>query len=52
MNATAEGFGETHDVAITILVDNRTDMAKSTDTVKYFADKPLLAEHALPPWLN
>ena len=45
MNATAESFGETHDVAITILVDNRTDMAKSTDTVKYFADKPLLAEH-------
>ncbi len=40
-----ERFGETHDIAITILVDNRTDIAKSTDTVKYFVDKPLLAEH-------
>ena len=41
-----ENFGETTNVEITVLVDNRADlMLKSTDTVKRFTDKPLLAEH-------
>ncbi len=41
-----ENFGETRDVAITVLVDNRADLlVKSTDTVKYFDEEPLLAEH-------
>ncbi|MEW5720561.1 MAG: hypothetical protein AB1817_18195, partial [Chloroflexota bacterium] len=41
-----ENFGETHDIAITILVDNRSDLlAESTETVKRFTDAPLLAEH-------
>jgi 7,8-dihydropterin-6-yl-methyl-4-(beta-D-ribofuranosyl)aminobenzene 5'-phosphate synthase len=40
------GFGATHDVTITILVDNRADLlVKSTHMVKYFTDAPLLAEH-------
>ncbi len=39
-------FGETQNVAVTVLVDNRADLiTKSTDTVKYFTDLPLLAEH-------
>jgi 7,8-dihydropterin-6-yl-methyl-4-(beta-D-ribofuranosyl)aminobenzene 5'-phosphate synthase len=39
-------FGATRDVAITILVDNRADLLlKSNDTVKYYRDEPLLAEH-------
>jgi len=39
-------FGETQNVAITVLVDNRADLiVKSTDTVKYFDGTPLLAEH-------
>lgn len=44
--AVVDGFGETEDVAITILVDNRADLLDdSTATVKRFNDKPLLAEH-------
>ena len=39
-------FGETQNIEITILVDNRADLLlDSTDTVKRFTDKPLLAEH-------
>jgi len=39
-------FGDTHDVAITVLVDNRADLLEeSSDTVKRFNKKPLLAEH-------
>jgi 7,8-dihydropterin-6-yl-methyl-4-(beta-D-ribofuranosyl)aminobenzene 5'-phosphate synthase len=39
-------FGETHDVSVTVLVDNRADLlVKSTKSVKYFTDQPLLAEH-------
>ena len=39
-------FGETSDVAVTILIDNRADLiVESTETVKVFTDKPLLAEH-------
>lgn len=38
-------WGETQDVAVTVLVDNQADLiAKSTDTVKRFSG-PLLAEH-------
>lgn len=41
-----ENFGETQNVAVTVLVDNRADLlVKSTDTVKRFTDEPLLAEH-------
>jgi 7,8-dihydropterin-6-yl-methyl-4-(beta-D-ribofuranosyl)aminobenzene 5'-phosphate synthase len=41
-----ESFGQTQDVSVTILVDNRADlMMESTETVKYFTDAPLLAEH-------
>jgi 7,8-dihydropterin-6-yl-methyl-4-(beta-D-ribofuranosyl)aminobenzene 5'-phosphate synthase len=44
--STIESFGETQDVAITVLVDNRADLiAKSTDTIKYHTEKALLAEH-------
>lgn len=43
---TLPNFGKTQNVAVTVLVDNRADLiVKSTETVKYFADKPLLAEH-------
>jgi 7,8-dihydropterin-6-yl-methyl-4-(beta-D-ribofuranosyl)aminobenzene 5'-phosphate synthase len=45
MNKIAE-FGVTENVTITVLVDNRTDLlVKSTASVKYFTDAPLLAEH-------
>jgi len=41
-----EHFGETQDVEITILVDNWADLiARSTETVKRYKEKPLLAEH-------
>jgi 7,8-dihydropterin-6-yl-methyl-4-(beta-D-ribofuranosyl)aminobenzene 5'-phosphate synthase len=41
-----ENFGETQNVEVTVLVDNRADLlVKSTDTVKRFTDEPLLAEH-------
>jgi len=44
--ARQEGFGETQDVAVTVLVDNRADLiVKSTETVKRFSKRPLLAEH-------
>lgn len=46
MTSIAEPFGETQDVAVTVLVDNRADLiVKSTETVKRFMDRPLLAEH-------
>ncbi len=39
-------FGSTCTAAITLLVDNYADLLlDSTDTVKRFDDKPLLAEH-------
>jgi 7,8-dihydropterin-6-yl-methyl-4-(beta-D-ribofuranosyl)aminobenzene 5'-phosphate synthase len=44
--SSIEGFGETGDVAITVLVENNADLlVKSTESVKRFTDKPLLAEH-------
>ncbi len=39
-------FGSTRDAEITVLVENNADLlVKSTDTVKRFHEKPLLAEH-------
>jgi 7,8-dihydropterin-6-yl-methyl-4-(beta-D-ribofuranosyl)aminobenzene 5'-phosphate synthase len=39
-------FGSTSDVEITVLVENSADLlARSSDTVKRFTEKPLLAEH-------
>ncbi len=39
-------FGSVDHVSITVLVDNKADLiVESTDQVKYFTDKPLLAEH-------
>ena len=50
---TREGFGQTHDIAITVLVDNRADlMVESTETIKYFKDAPLLAEHGFSALLE
>ncbi len=41
-----DNFGETRDVAITILVDNVADtLGRSTDEVIRHREKPLLAEH-------
>jgi 7,8-dihydropterin-6-yl-methyl-4-(beta-D-ribofuranosyl)aminobenzene 5'-phosphate synthase len=41
-----KSFGETQNVAVMVLVDNRADLiVKSTDTVKYYTEEPLLAEH-------
>ena len=51
--ALLEGFGETEDVAITALVDNRADLlVKSSDSVKRFTEKPLLAEHGFAALLD
>lgn len=39
-------FGSAASASITVLVDNRADLVvESTDTVKRFTDRPLLAEH-------
>jgi 7,8-dihydropterin-6-yl-methyl-4-(beta-D-ribofuranosyl)aminobenzene 5'-phosphate synthase len=39
-------FGETEDVAVTVLVDNRADLiVESTEGVWRFIDEPLMAEH-------
>ena len=41
-----EDFGSTRDIAITVLVENSADLlARSSETVKRFTKKPLLAEH-------
>ncbi len=41
-----ENFGETGNVAVTVLVDNSADrIVKSTETVIRFDEEPLLAEH-------
>ncbi len=46
-----ENFGETQDVAVTVLVDNMADMSlKSMDTIKRYrqeSGEPLLDEHGL-----
>lgn len=42
----AKDFGQVENVAVTVLVDNRADkIVKSTDTVEYFTEEALLAEH-------
>ena len=42
---TAE-FGQVNQASLTVLVENKADLiVESTDLVKYFTDKPLLAEH-------
>ncbi len=39
-------FGETEKLSITVLVDNKASLiVESTETIKYFEDEPLLAEH-------
>ncbi len=39
-------FGQTQSIEITVLVDNSADLLlQSTDTVRRFTEKPLLAEH-------
>jgi len=44
--AKLENFGQIENLEITVLVDNRADLiVKSTDTVKRYTEKPLLAEH-------
>ncbi|MBI5302653.1 MAG: MBL fold metallo-hydrolase [Chloroflexi bacterium] len=46
MATRIESFGDTANVELTILVDNRTDqLVESTESVKRFTDAPLLAEH-------
>ena len=46
-------FGQTQDVAITVLVDNRADlMVESTEDITYFRDAPLLAEHGFSALLE
>ena len=41
-----EEIGSVEKVAVTIMVDNKADLiVESNDRVKYFMDKPLLAEH-------
>jgi len=39
-------MGSVKGAALTVLVDNKADLiVESSDQVKYFTDKPLLAEH-------
>ena len=46
-------FGEIDQLAITILVDNKADLiVKSSETIKYFTDQPLLAEHGFSALLD
>ncbi len=46
-------FGENEQLSITILVDNKADLiVESTDTIKYFRDEPLLAEHGFSALLR
>ena len=44
----AKEFRQVNNVSLTVLVDNKADLiVESSDRVKYFTDKPLLAEHGL-----
>ncbi len=46
-------FGVARAVSITILVDNRADLLlKSSQNIKYFHEKPLLAEHGFAALLD
>jgi len=43
---TAQTFGEVQDVETTVLIDNRADrIVSSTEVVRRFIEKPLIAEH-------
>lgn len=45
---TLEDVGTLTEATVTVLVDNRADViVRSTETVRYFTDQPLLAEHGL-----
>ena len=47
MNKSKE-FGSVNQASLTVLVDNKADLiVKSTERVKYFTEKSLLAEHGL-----
>lgn len=46
-------FSAARAVSITVLVENRADLLlKSSETVKYFREKPLLAEHGFATLLD
>jgi 7,8-dihydropterin-6-yl-methyl-4-(beta-D-ribofuranosyl)aminobenzene 5'-phosphate synthase len=48
-----ENFGEVEHLSITVLVDNKADLiVNSTETIKYFTDEPLLAEHGFAVFLQ
>jgi 7,8-dihydropterin-6-yl-methyl-4-(beta-D-ribofuranosyl)aminobenzene 5'-phosphate synthase len=50
---TVINFGSARSVAITFLVDNQADLLlESTDTVKRYTDKPLLAEHGFSAMID
>lgn len=39
-------FGQVERLSLTVLIENKADLiVESTDQVKYFTEKPLLAEH-------
>ena len=43
---SGEDFGSVSQASITVLVENKADMiVKSSEQVRYFTEKPLLAEH-------
>ena len=43
---TEKTFGEADQLSVTVLVDNKANLlAESTESIKYFKDAPLLAEH-------
>jgi len=41
-----EAIGHVEKVSLTVLVDNKANLiVESSETIKYFTEKPLLAEH-------
>ena len=43
---SGNSFGSVKQASLIVLVENKADLiVKSSDNVKYFTDKPLLAEH-------
>ena len=51
--STIEEFGELEKLSITVLVDNKTDLfLESTETISYFNDAPLMAEHGWSVLIN
>ncbi|MEN8097876.1 MAG: MBL fold metallo-hydrolase, partial [Chloroflexota bacterium] len=46
MVSNAIDIGSVENASLTVLIDNKADLiVKSSDQIKYFTDKPLLAEH-------